>query len=276
MTAGSVRRSRPSQRRAGPERGRPRPTERPRPELPVLVVGKTPGVTADDTLAEAGRKVLRFHLARMIAREAGTRAGEDPEELHSMRVATRRMRAAWRVFGDAYPPGRTSATVVSCAMSRAQLGAVRDLDVLLEGSRRTPPLCPADRNGLEPLLDDWRSRRDAASACSGAELDSTAYAQFVDEYRAFVGTDGLAVLHVSPTRRTASATRSVADLAGLRAGPSPTNRSFAGPTSPTLHELRIAGEVAALHARVRPGAARTRGPAAHRAGRRHAGPPGPA
>ena len=32
----------------------------------------------------------------MLHFEAGTRSGEDPEDLHKMRVATRRMRAAWR------------------------------------------------------------------------------------------------------------------------------------------------------------------------------------
>ena len=77
------------------------------PAAPRIVVPKTPGVTADDHLAEAGRKVLRFHLARMIAREEGTRAGKDAEELHAMRVATRRQRAAWRVFGEAFDADRT-------------------------------------------------------------------------------------------------------------------------------------------------------------------------
>ena len=47
-------------------------------------------------LAEGGRKILKMHLARMLACEAGTRAGADIEELHKMRVATRRMRATWR------------------------------------------------------------------------------------------------------------------------------------------------------------------------------------
>ncbi|HEU0244998.1 MAG TPA: CYTH domain-containing protein, partial [Candidatus Limnocylindrales bacterium] len=42
----------------------------PKPE-PRLTAGKTPGVLTDDHLAEAGRKVLRFHLARMVAREPG-------------------------------------------------------------------------------------------------------------------------------------------------------------------------------------------------------------
>src|SRR4051794_34106245 len=46
---------------------------------PHLTVGKVPGVLPDDHLAEAGRKVLRFHLARMIAREDGARDGKDVE-----------------------------------------------------------------------------------------------------------------------------------------------------------------------------------------------------
>ena len=67
-------------------------------------VPTSPGIKADDPLGEAGRKVLRMHLARMLNFEAGTRSGEDSEELHRMRVATRRMRAAWRVFDGSYRP----------------------------------------------------------------------------------------------------------------------------------------------------------------------------
>src|SRR5206468_11461701 len=90
---------------AGKSQARPPSAD---PARPKLVVGKTPGVLTDDHLAEAGRKVLRFHLARMVAREPGTREGTDNEELHGMRVATRRQRAAWRVFGDAFDQKRTA------------------------------------------------------------------------------------------------------------------------------------------------------------------------
>ena len=38
----------------------------------------------------------------MLARVPGVIAGEDAEEVHAMRVAARRMRAAWRVFGDGF------------------------------------------------------------------------------------------------------------------------------------------------------------------------------
>ena len=108
---------------------------------PRIIVPKSPGVLPDDHLAEAGRKVLRFHLARMVAREEGTRTGKDAEELHAMRVATRRQRAAWRVFGDAFDPRRTERHRRRLKLVAADLGAVRDLDVLIdagESYRETP------------------------------------------------------------------------------------------------------------------------------------------
>ena len=101
---------------------------------PRILVAKTPGVLAEDHLAEAGRKVLRFHLARMIAREAGTRTGKDAEDLHAMRVATRRQRAAWRVFGEAFDADRTNRYRRRLKAVAADLGAVRDLDVLIEAA----------------------------------------------------------------------------------------------------------------------------------------------
>jgi hypothetical protein len=52
-----------------------------------------------DPMSEAGRKVIYLHFTRMLANEADTRLGEDPEALHDMRVATRRMRAAFALFG---------------------------------------------------------------------------------------------------------------------------------------------------------------------------------
>src|SRR3990172_7286094 len=38
------------------------PPEEPAPPAPKLEIGKSPGLTPDDPLAEAGRKVLRFHF----------------------------------------------------------------------------------------------------------------------------------------------------------------------------------------------------------------------
>ena len=183
------------------------------PSPPRLVVGKTPGVAPDDVLAEAGRKVLRFHFARMLAKEAGTRSGEQIEDLHGMRVATRRMRAAWRVFGDGFRPRRTKRLRDRLRVVAGRLGAVRDLDVLLEAAvAHQAGLTPAEAAAFEPLVAAWRDEREAARIVLLRELDSPAYLRLVEDYRVFVVAEGEAVLApaspVSPHR--------VRDTAGSR------------------------------------------------------------
>lgn len=210
---------------------------------PRLVVGKTPGVLADDHLAEAGRKVLRFHLARMIAKEAGTRDGSDPEDLHSMRVATRRQRAAWRVFGDAFRPGRTKGHRGRLRDVAARLGAVRDLDVLLEAAdayRADQPV--AEQRALEPLLSAWRVHREDARVLLMRELDSVGYRRWLDAYAEFVRHEGLAVRTVVPTQP-----HRVRDTAGSRIQAAYEQVRAYEPVLrwadvETLHELRIAGK----------------------------------
>ena len=183
------------------------------PVTPRLIVGKTPGVAPDDVLAEAGRKVLRFHFARMLAKEAGTRSGERIEDLHGMRVATRRMRAAWRVFGDGFRPRRTKPLRDRLRVLAGRLGAVRDLDVLLDAARTQQAALPtAEAAAFEPLVAAWRDEREAARILLLRELDSPGYTRLVEDYRVFVVAEGEAVLApaspVSPHR--------VRDTAGSR------------------------------------------------------------
>ncbi len=180
---------------------------------PALVVGKTPGVTRDDLLAEAGRKVLRFHLARMLAREEGTRTGLRIEDLHGMRVATRRMRAAWRVFGDGFRLDRTRRMRGRLRELAARLGAVRDLDVLIEAAEAHRAALPeVEAAAFAPLVRAWSDDREVARRLLVRELDSGAYTRLVDEYRIFVTTEGAGVLApASPV-----APHRVRDTAGSR------------------------------------------------------------
>jgi CHAD domain-containing protein len=178
----------------------------------ALAVGKTPGVRADDALAEAGRRILRFHLARMLAREEGTRSGADLEDLHGMRVATRRMRAAWRVFGDAYRPGRVRRYVGELRGLAADLGRVRDLDVLIDGLRQYVASLPAtEGEAVAPLLEAWEADRERARRALVELLDSDEYRHFADDYVAFVGTEGASVVPIGPDEP-----HRVRDMAGSR------------------------------------------------------------
>jgi CHAD domain-containing protein len=208
-----------------------------------LVVGKTPGVTADDHVAEAGRKVMRFHLARMLAREAGVREGKDLEDVHAMRVATRRQRAAWRVFGTSFRPGRTKRYRTGLREVASRLGAVRDLDVLLEAADAyRADQSVTEQRALEPLLRDWREHRDDARILLVRELDSDGYRRWLDDYRDFVRTEGAGVLPVGPTQphriKDTTASRIWSAYEQVR-GYEPVLRWA---DVETLHELRIAGK----------------------------------
>jgi len=170
------------------------------PKPAKVALPKTPGVTADDTVAEAGRKTLRFHFARMLAREPGTRDGTDLEELHAMRVATRRMRAGWRIFGTGFRPDRTKKLRGRLRDVAGRLGAVRDLDVQLEAVDAYRADMPAaEQRSLQPLLDSWHELRVAAREDLLRELDSDGYMRFVEDFRVFVHTEGMAAVQVSPT-----------------------------------------------------------------------------
>lgn len=210
---------------------------------PRLVVGKTPGVLGDDTLAEAGRKVMRFHLARMLDREPGVRTGNDIEDIHKMRVATRRQRAAWRVFGEAYRKGRTKSYRNGLRDIARRLGAVRDLDVLLEGiDAYRADQSVTEQRALEPLIASLRRHRDDAHALLLRDLDGNAYGRFVDDYVDFVRSESAGAKPVAaavPYRvRETAPSRIWAAYEHVRSY----EPILRWADVPTLHELRIAGK----------------------------------
>jgi CHAD domain-containing protein len=162
---------------------------------------RTLGIVADDSLPEAARKVLRFHFARMQNREAGTRDGDDAEDLHDMRVAVRRMRAAWRVFDDAFKSRRTKRLRRRLESLSDKLGSVRDLDVLTQGLEAYRlGLDPEQQPGLDPLLSLWARQRSSARKQLIEELDSGGYSAFVHEMEEFLAAGSNAAASVpSPT-----------------------------------------------------------------------------
>lgn len=168
----------------------PAPIERPK-------VPRTAGVRADDPLSEAGRRVLRLHVARMLAHEAGTRSGADPEDLHKMRVATRRMRSAWRIFADGYRPRVMRRYVRELRVVAAALGRVRDLDVIIEGIDAAA-VAHGGGDALRPFRDSLTEQRAVARTDLLALLDSRAYRDFVEDYLDFTETEGAGRRPVTP------------------------------------------------------------------------------
>jgi CHAD domain-containing protein len=222
------------------------------PEAPVApaakhvprqkITARTTGIVADDSMPEAAVKVLRFHFGKMQRREAGTRDGSDAEDLHDMRVSTRRMRAAWRVFDGAFKAGKTRKIRRHLETIADRLGVVRDLDVLIEGLEAYGTgLDEEQRPGLGPLNTLWRRQRGNARAQLISELDSPSYAAFVKEMEEFLedGANSAAAI-ASPTSphrvRDRAASKIWAAYESVRAY----ELVLPWADVETLHDLRIA------------------------------------
>ncbi len=149
------------------------------------------GLTASDTFAEAGRKVMRYHFAQMLKNEEGTRLGADIEALHDMRVATRRLRAAFEVFEEAFEPGKLAPYLKGLRATGRALGSVRDLDVFMEkAAQYLNTLSESERDSLDPLLNAWRDQRENARNRMLAHLDSQEYTAFKRKFNVFLNTPG--------------------------------------------------------------------------------------
>lgn len=117
-------------------------------------------LAADAPFAAALPAILGARLAAVLAQVSAVQADDDPEAVHDMRVATRRLRSALLAaepFFERKPFRRASRRVR--ALTRA-LGRVRDADVLLAYLReRYGVVAEDERSGVEGLIDLIESDR---------------------------------------------------------------------------------------------------------------------
>ena len=127
------------------------------------------------SLGEVAFAVLRRQFAEMREHEPGTRFGEDPEELHDMRVPTRRMRAAMKVFQGALPERAGWLREELRWVARA-LGDVRDLDVQIERLQAWKEEEGKEVSGfLDRILTITQNQRAEARKNMLEALDSSRY-----------------------------------------------------------------------------------------------------
>lgn len=96
------------------------------PLAPVLLTG------------EAFKQLIAACLAHFIANQRGMLETNDPEYLHQMRVALRRMRSVFATFAPLFPPEVLAPPVAEMRWLGASLGDARDWDVFRHES--LPPL----------------------------------------------------------------------------------------------------------------------------------------
>ncbi len=103
------------------------------PELPpeVAISAEQGQFAGSDLLAEAGRRVMAQHTKKLYGHLPGVLLGDDPHDIHQMRVATRRLRASLQATSAAYRPELVITLRRHLRKLARVLGEVRDRDVLL-------------------------------------------------------------------------------------------------------------------------------------------------
>lgn len=110
----------------------------------------------------------------------------DPEELHKLRVAVRRLRALLRAAGPAIEDTRTDTLRAQLRLLGGALGPARDADVF--ASYLQSELEGLDEAGAEPLLQKVEGERLEAYAAARTALDDPAFVRLLEALDDYVGS----------------------------------------------------------------------------------------
>lgn len=205
--------------------------------------GSIAAIRPEEPMAEVGRRILQRLLEQLLSRLYGLAYLEDPEYVHEMRVAIRRLRAAIRVFRKAFADGLQRDRDELRKLADA-LGEARDGDVFLAFLEA---YAAKGAKGEQRLLaglirSERRQRRTQArrllQLCRAAEYQAY-LGQLYERLRTPAGIDG----GVAVTRK--GKTKAVAGLAGKALSRGLEEVVSYGPRLTALpparqHDLRIA------------------------------------
>ena len=155
-------------------------------EVVLPAVPEPIGLKSTDSLVEGAHKLLKYYFTIMINHELGTRMGVDPEELHDMRVCSRRLRAVFDVFGAGFDAKAIRKQQKGLRLTGRALGNVRDWDVFMLKAHEDIALLPqTDQIMLQPLLQDWQTQHQLARQKLIDFLDCNQFIQFKTEFGLF-------------------------------------------------------------------------------------------
>ncbi|MDH3225611.1 MAG: CHAD domain-containing protein [Thermoleophilia bacterium] len=150
-------------------------------EVPARPEIRVPEVSATPTAREVIHAATATATCRLISHLPVAWIGEDPEGVHQARVAMRRLRSdlsTWEVLVDRRwaDPLRDELKWLG-----GRLGAVRDLDVLIDGVQGLADGCEElDEESFAALIADLESRREAVRTSMRRAIRSARAASLLD------------------------------------------------------------------------------------------------
>jgi CHAD domain-containing protein len=133
------------------------------------------GIHCDDPFASVAARVVRVRADELLEHSQGVLDTGTIENLHSMRVASRRLRATMEVFAPCFPRKRFRKALKEVKEIADALGERRDRDVSIRDLRHVASsMGAAERTGVEGLIGQIQSEQ---------SLANERLAQYVDQRR---------------------------------------------------------------------------------------------
>lgn len=140
-----------------------------------------PTLRKSSSAAEVVRAAIASSVLRILRHDAGVRLGDDPEDVHQVRVATRRLRSDLRTFRALVPQDWADPLRDDLKWVGREVGAVRDADVLMERLRRQAGELPElDAAGFAPVIQRLSEEREAARTSMLVAMRSERYVALLD------------------------------------------------------------------------------------------------
>jgi len=133
----------------------------------------------DEAPLVAFRRIAFACLDHMQHNHPGAISSDDPEYIHQMRVATRRLRAALRLFAPLLPPDFTAPLLPDLRRLMSVLGHARDLDVLQAEIAEPVLLALPDEPRLAALVGVITEQRFGARRTAMRFLNSPQYGAMI-------------------------------------------------------------------------------------------------
>jgi CHAD domain-containing protein len=148
---------------------------------------KIPYFDPDQQVSFCLRKILRTRFNEMYSYEKGTITGKDIEYLHDMRVSSRRVQAAMKIFRGVFHKRKFRHLYTSLRTLIRALGEVRHYDVFIDRlNKYRKELSEKDRKAFDLLIIRQNTIREQKRKILTDTIKQLEKAGFKEEFHRFI------------------------------------------------------------------------------------------
>lgn len=202
-------------------------------QLPFAAVRASEVALSPDMDVGQGFQAIAWNcLAQLLGNYREVIASGHPDAVHQSRVAIRRLRAAFSLFGDAVTDAHSAVFRAEWKAAASGLGPARDLHVMIE--RVEAAVAARGDDDADDLLQRLRGRRAAATRDAQQLLAGTAFQHLLVRFAAWLERD--------MPRATGSLATFAEDVLRRRRRKLVKGKPLDELSDDALHELRIRGK----------------------------------